>query len=255
MAKTMETISTINSTLRTVLALLVATVLGIASYFGYNVYHEKELALKAAQTKVSALEEEVTQKQAEIEKLEVRLKLLKVDHRIGRFHVVDQTVDPDTGDKNSKIRFQEIDRDGQPVGQPREYVVKGDVVYVEYWVVKFEDKYVEEADPFRNTSIFLFRKIFGEDQKPSEVPDIDVIGDRPMVYGRSPEATEFENQLWKDFWKLANDPEAAKAKGIRAIHGETPNIKMIEGKTYELDLRSSGGVNLKPIEIPVKPES
>lgn len=251
MAKTMETISTINSTLRTVLAVLVATVLGIASFFGYNIYHEKEIALQ----KVSALEEEISQKQAEIEQLGVRLKLLKVDQRIGQFHVVDQTVDPESGEKVSKVRFLEIDKQGKPIGLPREFEIKGDVAYIEYWVVKFDDKYVEEADPFRNTSIFLFRKIFGEDQKASEVPDIDTIGDRPAVYAQNPEATEFENQLWKDFWKLANDPEAAKSKGIRTAHGEAPNIKMIEGKTYELELRSSGGVSLKPVEVEIKPES
>ncbi|PQO40034.1 hypothetical protein [Blastopirellula marina] len=254
MAKTMETISTINSTVRTFLALLVATVLGVAGYFGYNIYHEKELALKVAQTKVTELEEQVTVKQQQIEKLEIRLKLLKVDRRIGQFQVIDQTVDAASGDKTSKVRFLEIDPEGVPVGVPREFLVKGDVAYIEYWVVKFDDKYVEEEDPFRNTSIFLFRKIFGEDQKASEVPDIDAIGDRPAVYGRSPEATEFENKLWGDFWKLANDPEAAKAKGIRAAHGEAPSIQMIEGKTYELELRASGGVSLRPVEVPTKSE-
>ncbi|UUO06292.1 hypothetical protein M4951_23425 [Blastopirellula sp. J2-11] len=254
MAKMMDTISTINTTVRTLLALLVAIVLSFASYFGYNVYHEKELALQDAQTKVVALETEVLLKKEAIEKLEIRLKLLKVDRRIGQFYVVDQTIDEETGKKTSKIRFIEVDRQGQAIGAPREFVVKGNVVYIDYWVVKFEDKFVEENDPFRNTSIFLFRKIFGDAQSADEVPDIDKVGDRPLVYGQNPKATEFENELWSDFWKLANDPRAAQEKGIRAAHGEAASIQMLEGKTYELELRASGGISLKPIENPTKPE-
>ncbi len=43
----------------------------------------------------------------------------------------------------------------------------------------------------------------------------------------------------------ANDPELAASKGVRAIHGEAPSIELREGKTYRIELRSSGGLSIK----------
>ena len=42
-----------------------------------------------------------------------------------------------------------------------------------------------------------------------------------------------------------NDPELAASKGVRAIHGEAPFIELREGKTYRIELRSSGGLSIQ----------
>ena len=58
--------------------------------------------------------------------------------------------------------------------------------------------------------------------------------------------SDFEQQIWKDFWDIANDEERAREKGIRAAHGEEPYTQLREGKSYRLELRASGGLTIKP---------
>ena len=53
--------------------------------------------------------------------------------------------------------------------------------------------------------------------------------------------SEFEQTIWTNFWKYANDPQLAKAAGIRAMHGEAPSMRLEKGKLYSIELRASGG--------------
>ena len=93
-------------------------------------------------------------------------------------------------------------------------------------MVKFDDKYVEQADIDRSTSLVLFRRIFGEAQKPMDGYPLDNIGARPKAYGQGEELSPFEEKIWTDFWGIANDEKKARELGIRAAHGEAPSIKV-----------------------------
>jgi hypothetical protein len=121
-------------------------------------------------------------------------------------------------------------------------------VYIEYLVAKFEDKYVEQSDLDRGTAICLFQRIFGENQEPSDGFDLDEVGSRPTAYARGGEISEFERQIWSDFWTIANDPARARELGIRAAHGNAPSIRVKPGMTYRIDLRSTGEFVLGPAE-------
>ena len=35
-------------------------------------------------------------------------------------------------------------------------------MYVDAWVIKYDDALVEQGDPLRSTSVCLFRRVFGE---------------------------------------------------------------------------------------------
>ncbi|MGY8767254.1 MAG: hypothetical protein ACKVH8_02325 [Pirellulales bacterium] len=263
MGKISETVSTVNSTVRTLLALVVVTAASIGSWFGYNIYHENELHinqiqdelvtaqsdLQDANQSIVHLEEDLVVKEEEIDSLELRIKLLKVDRRVAHLEIVNQTTDEDTGKITTQIQFIEVTAEGQPIGQPRSFTLEGDMVYVDYWVVKFDDQFIEENDPFRATSICLFRRIFGEYQEPSNGFEIDALGARPAVYGKSDELNEYEQTIWSNFWNLANDPSKAAEQGIRAAHGEAVSVKVQNGKTYKLELRSSDGLSIRPIEV------
>ncbi|PHR86265.1 MAG: hypothetical protein COA78_38125 [Blastopirellula sp.] len=256
MAKISETISTVNSTIRTFLAMVIVAAVSIGSWFGYNVYHEGELKLeqtqfdlKEANASIVVLEKDLVLKEEEIDSLELRIKLLKVDRRVAHLEVTNQITDEASGKITTQIRFIEVTEEGDPIGQPRTFTIEGDMVYVDYWVVKFDDKYIEASDPFRATSICLFRRIFGEHQKPSNGFEIDALGSRPAIYGKSDELNEYEQTIWSDFWSFANDSEKAAKQGIRAAHGEAVSVKVKNGKTYKLELRSSDGLSIRPIEI------
>ena len=272
MAKTMETISTINSAVRTLLALVVCGGLGYGGWYAYNTYHAKENAVRDAQTKLKDTEDklertqvslkarelevhqqaakiaeqvaELKKKDEQIAKLETARRLLKVDHRLARINVVEQTTG-DQGEITSKVEFVELNPEGMPMGKPREFTLKGDMIYIDGLSVTFDDKYVEQADLERGTSLFSFTRIFTDVQNPKDGHPLDDVGSRPLAYSRGGQISDFESNIWKNFWSLANDKEAAGKLGIASIHGSAVSIKPVQGNSYTIELRASAGPKLK----------
>lgn len=266
MAGMIESISTLNSFVRTILAVAVLGGASVGGYVGYNTYfaakieaEKKSQELEAAKKDLAARDEQIVKLGRDIEtlnqkveKLDMALRLLKVDHRVARLTVLDQGKDPNTNEEYSQIEFVELDDSGAQIDKPKRFKILGDMVYVEYWVVKFDDKYVEEADIERSTSLCLLQRIFGEKQKPIEGFALDEVGTRPAVYGRGREPTEFENKIWSDFWNIANNPDRARELGIRANHSDAPGYRVKAGKAYKLELRASGGLTITPDTDPPK---
>ena len=94
----------------------------------------------------------------------------------------------------------------------------------------------------------MFQRIFGENQEPSEGFALDEVGTRPTAYARGGAMSEFERQIWNDFWELANDPQQQDQMGIRSNHGTVSYIQVLSGMTYQVDLRASDGLSLKVTE-------
>ncbi len=260
MGRATETVATVNSTIRTLLALVIVIVLGLAGFFIREQIDgkERELAtaqaeilqfqdkLKVAETKIGSLEADIAAKALQIDRLETAVKLLKTDQRLARLECISQEKDPSTERIVSRILFSEVTPDGDAIGEPREFQVDGEVVYLDNWVVKFDDSYVEQADLYRGTSLALFRRIFGEFQSPAEGFLIDEVGSMPQAYGRGGQPSEFEQSIWNDFWTFANDREKAREKGIRAAHGEALSVKLQPGQAYRISLRASDGLSITP---------
>ena len=194
--------------------------------------------------RVRQLGVEVEEKGKRIRALEAALRLLKVDYRLARVEILSQDAAPD-GAVTTRLRFVELDGEGQPLGEGQELSVVGRRVYVESLVVKFEDDYVEGGDFLRGTSVCLFTRAFGESQAPEDGAPLEVAGRRPRVYAGDEQPDPFYDDLWARFWEYANDPEAARARGVRAIHGEAPFLEVAPGKTYLLELRASGGLSFR----------
>lgn len=264
MSKLMEHVAILNSAVRTVLALLVVAGLGVGGWYGYSTYNEKDLAIEKASQEladaknelaqknvliqekdraIESLHVEVAEKEKEIQRLDTALRLLKIDHRVARLTILDQRPDAETGQLMSLVEFQELNDEGGTIDAPKQFRVPGEVIYVDAWVVKFDDKYVEAADIDRATSLVLFRRIFGERQKPLDGFALDESGTRPTVYGRG-QQSDLEKRIWGDFWSVANDESKQAALGIRAAHGEAPFVKVQKGKSYRLELRASGGLSI-----------
>ena len=264
MGKVNETIRTVNSTLRTLLFGALLAGASVAGWKGYSLYNEpqkklaeKQSELDSVQKKLSKSEQELAAMAADlqtkvekIERLETSMRLLKLNHRIARLHVVDQQTDPETEKIETTIEFYEVNDEGEAVDdRRREFKLEGDRVYVECLVAKFEDKYIEQSDLDRSTAICLFQRIFGEYQKPQEGFVLDEIGTSPTSYARGGKMSEFEQKIWDDFWNIASDRKKAAELGIRAAHADAPSTKVEKGKTYELELRSTGGFTLKPVAV------
>jgi hypothetical protein len=153
----------------------------------------------------------------------------------------------------TRVEFTEVDDQGRPIGPAKQFDVVGDMVYVDYLHVTFNDKFIEEADLDRGTSLALFQRIFGEHQAPIEGFQLDTVGSRPTAYARGAQMSDFEKTIWTDFWLIANDPQKAAEMGINSAHGAAVAMRVQKGKTYELDLRSTGEMTFKPVDSPPQP--
>jgi len=284
----MEHVKTINSVLRTLIALAVVGAVGVGGYFGYSTFHDDDNERREAEEKLieyeSQLEEQkktidnqvatlkdkedtiarqrgviadkedeiaklnidIEKKEEEIARLDTAMRLLKVDHRLAEIKVRD--VREKDGQTYLDVEFQEINDEGQPIDEAKRFTLEGDEIRIDTWLVQFEDKYVEQADLDRATSIVLFKRIYGNVEGPMGGHDIENIGTRPNAYARGKPLSEFEKHIWDDFWNIANEPDKAKELGIRAAAGKSDFVKARKGKTYRVELRASGGTTLKPLD-------
>jgi len=202
--------------------------------------------LEERAAEIRRLETVVEQKEQEIQALEIANRLLKVDHRVARIEVLAQGSPADAPERvRTTLRFTELDGEGRPLGPGHELTVEGKTVYVEALVIRFEDSYVEQGDPLRGTALCLFKRLFGENQSPSQGVPLDPVGQQPLVYGGDEGPNPLHRALWERFWDYANDPELARTLGVRALQGEAPFIEARPGKSYRLELRASGGLTLQ----------
>jgi hypothetical protein len=156
--------------------------------------------------------------------------------------------DPATGGARSTVQFIEINDEGAPIDDPKQFTIDGDIVYVEAMVVKFNDEFIEQADPDRSTSLCLFQRLWGEFQQPSEGFAIDEVGSRPTAYARGGRMSDFEKTIWQNFWDIANDATLAKEMGVRTSQIEAPGMKVRPGKVYRITLRASDGLSILPAQ-------
>ncbi len=207
---------------------------------------ERDKLIAERDGEIRSLETAVADRDARIRALEIALSLLKVNHRLARLEVVAQGAsDAEPERIRTVVRFTELGPDGKPLAPGRELAVEGKLVYVESLVVKFDDAYVEQGDLLRGTSICLFRRLFGENEKPIDGEPLDPVGLQPLAYTGPEGPNPLHRAIWERFWDYANDPEFAATLGVRAIHGEAPFIEARLGNTYSVELRSSGGLTIR----------
>jgi len=232
--------------------LVTLALLAFIGWLGWNIYQgvfttaHLQARLKELETTNEELQRENRDLKREIERLRVANRLLKVDTRVAILDVVEKVQSPQTGAVRTTFVFREVDEAGRPIGPERKFTIDGDILYIDAWVAKFQDEFVELGDPVRGSTIYLFRRLFGEDQKPSEGFVLDEEGSLPLAYRRDGEISEFEKEIWERFWFLANNPEEAARKGLRAVHGEAVYMKLEEGKRYRIQLRASDGLSIVP---------
>lgn len=178
--------------------------------------------------------------------LETFVARLKYTERRARILVLDQEETPDG--PRTKLRFVEIDNEGNPIAKEKDLILTGKEVYFDCLAIKFEDEYVEKGDALRGKALLLFRRAFTNSQRPEEGLPLDERGSQPDIYAAKEAPTEFERDLWERFWEYSNDPKLAKEKGVRAIHGDAPYIRPAKNMVYVLELRATGEITIRPVK-------
>ena len=255
-----ETVKTFNSVVRTILMAVMMLVAGIVGWQGYSLYYqprqllEKQQAeldqvrseLKEREERLAAVNAELAKKAEELERSQLARRLLKMRHRIARLRVVDQVRDPNSEEVTTTVEFYEVNEDGAPVSEERKvYSLRGEQIFIECLVAKFEDEYIEREALDRSTAICLFQRIWGNAQSADEGLAIEGSTTSPTSYRRGGQMSDLEERIWGEFWTIANDPQLAAELGIRAAHGSAPNTKVEKEAVYELELRSTGEFTLK----------
>lgn len=186
----------------------------------------------------------IAEVQKKNELLKLIVKRLQTDRRVARVIVTDQTeVD---GRTETTMLFAEYARDNQTILPARRFVLDGKGAHIDAYVLEFDGKYVEENDPLRGHAVALFKRIFGDNQAPSAGFTLDSPGEVPDVYKNSdPKLAALEADLWKDFWRLADDPQYRQQYGVKLAYGAGAfREEFKKGFIYELVLSPTGGLKL-----------
>jgi hypothetical protein len=181
------------------------------------------------------------------QQLESIVQRLGAEKRVAEVLVTDQKTVNDT--LRTSLLFVEYAKDGTAL-PAKTYTIEGNTAHIDAMVIKFDRDFVASGDPLRGHSIALFRRLFGETQAPGNAWPIDEPGQVPDVYRgkdspeQNPRLQSFEQELWRDFWRLAEDKEFRASKGVRVANGQGVWGPFAPDKLYTLTLDADGGLNL-----------
>jgi len=217
--------------LRSVVKILVLTLLLLGAAVA-TVHYRTSRSLEAQ------LEQE-QQRSAELKQIVSRLTS---ERRVADVIVTsqDEKAEPPT----TSIVFVEYAPDGSALPAKR-FTIAGKTAHIDAMVIKFDGRFVAENDALRGHSIALFTRLFGEGQAPAQGFPIDSPGEIPSVYRSADKAvSDFERELWANFWRLADDADYRNTMGVRVAQGEGVWRPFEPGRLYTITLESNGGLNV-----------
>ncbi len=252
MSKTMENVKTINSVVRTAILLALLGIFAYLGYFVYAKYVQPGFEAERIRQAMNALQVRFDQQSEELAKTQTALKLIKVDHRKAFIKILEKGTEQNSGEPYFDVEFIEVDKAGRAISAPRQFRLRGSLMFVDSWVVKFDDKYIEQAEDLRGASLCVFKSIWGDIDGRKEGHSLDrVDGENRTAYETAEPMSEFERKIWEDFWEVANNPHRQAEMGIRANHGQVNYLRVEPGMVYEVDLRASDGLTLRASQEPV----
>lgn len=183
----------------------------------------------------------------ENKQLQTALTNLTAEEQIGYAKVLAQDTRAD-GSVQTRLLFVQTDRtDPAKRILEREYEIGGDVVYFDALIVKFSNEAVAGG---KERALYLWRRVYGENQAPAQGYPIEVMGQTPSRYAdisarlKIPERDLF----WSEIWNLSNDPDRLAAAGVTAIYGNVVYKKVRPGLIYVFKISPTG--TLYPETVP-----
>ncbi len=171
---------------------------------------------------------------------------LSEETQIGYAKVVSQ--DMRDGRLFTRLMFVET-RPNEPL-EPvlkKEYEVEGDIAHFDALIVKFGQERVMDG---REKALYLWRRIYGEQQSPETGLAINEEGQEPARYSDLCEKLSLEDRdlFWTHIWTLSNDPNHLLDLGVQAIYGNAVYHKLQPGLIYVFKIDNTG--SLYPEIIP-----
>lgn len=121
------------------------------------------------------------------------------------------------------------------------FSIEGDVVHFDALVVKFAPRLVESGE---QRALFIWRRIYGEQQRPADGFAVTHVGEIPARYARLTERLDPDDAalFWQAVWQLAHDPSALEHLGVTAVYGNAVYTQLRPGLIYSLKANTSGQV-------------
>jgi hypothetical protein len=227
----------VTAVLRTLVVTAVLAGLTIVAYFQIRA-DEQSRAMRELQAQNDRVKAKLAVRERMIDRLTRQ-------RRLAHIKVLDQRVAADGGIDESSILFVELDDDGAEIGR-RAFTIPGDVLFIDAWTAKFDHEQVAVGHPLRGCTLVLLRRMYSDRMAPADGFAIDTPGAIPAGYAASDMAA-FERRVWEHFWEIGENAEMAAAMGVRVAQGEAVYRPIIAGRTYELRVDASGGMNFVPL--------
>ena len=204
---------------RSVLKVLLLLLAAVAGWGGLWLYEGRGTVV-ARETQAKADAEQ------KVERLRGIARRLETDARVARVIVTDRQAGAE-GAARTTLLWLEYTRDRRDLLPAKRFVIEGTAARVSGKVVQFQGTYAAENEPLAAHRLLLFKSIAGDKQAEKDALSIDPPGGVPDVYkGRDPRQAELEAPYWRDFWKLAEDPQYRAAKGVQVLE---PQATLPEG--------------------------
>ena len=217
---------------RSIIKLVVLVGAVVAGTIGVYVYHNH-----------NSVQAQLEREQKRNSELQQIVQRLQAETRVADVMVTDQQ--KVNGVLRTSIVFVEYGHDGAALPAKR-FTVDGEMIHFDALVVKFDGKFVEQNDPLRGHSIALFTRLYGDTQTPAQGFPIDEPGVVPAVYrDDDPKVSQFQQELWQNFWRLADDPNYRSEMGVRIAQGEGPWLPFEKDHLYTLTVEANGGINIR----------
>ncbi|PXA03813.1 hypothetical protein DDZ13_09220 [Coraliomargarita sinensis] len=201
-------------------AIATAAVLGVAFYFSSSSIH-------------SLLTEN--------HKLNKAIRNLTDEQQIG-FATLKSRSRNELGQVESLVRFVQT-APGNPdeVISEELFVVEGEVIHFDALIVKFGDEYVKDG---KGRALYLWRRIYGDGEAPSEGAPIQKPGQAPERYSAITQSLRLKNQpvFWEAIWELANNPRQLSEYDIQAVFGNAIYTRMEPEKVYLFKISPTGQI-------------
>ncbi len=174
------------------------------------------------------------------EKLKKAITTLTHEDQIGFAKVIRQ--ETRDGTLYTTIKFVETDR-GDMLHRllEREYEIEGDIVHFDALIVTFDKQMVMDG---KARSLYLWRRVYGENMTPAEGYDIESPDTFPVRYAELTNELKLPEQkiFWNAIWELANNPEVLRDHGIKAIYGNVVYKRLRPGLIYVFKIGNDGQV-------------
>ena len=204
-------------------------------------------------TNRSPLQEQVNELQSKLDEANHAVERLTATRRVAQLLVTDQHVGPD-GVPRTTLLVEEYAADGGPATAdaatgdaiaPLRVTIVGDEAHLDATIITFHTDLTLAGDPMRGHSMLLFTKLFGNHQPPADGTPIDT-PDRlgQLDRGTDPRVSTFQRSLWRQFWQLAEDPDARRKCGVSSAGGEGVWFRCKPDQLYTVTLQATGGLSV-----------